>query len=245
MRGMNTLPPVSQTNEAYNPFAPTGSQPPAEVSNPFAPNPFEPAPPIGDNPFALDRPANDYRPEPSPVGNNPFSNDPFSTAEAAVPMTQEAFTTYQTARLGERLREKARPVMELGKRAVSALVRLAPRAADRLKGAYQSDYGQKVAGIAREAAGETVMTAALSGARSVGERFGVGYENGELSVKKTKLARGAIRFALNPYGESVKAVKVAGKEAYRAGRQEVRNQAFTAGATMANDAFGHARNRPY
>jgi hypothetical protein len=245
MRGMNTLPPTNQGNEPYNPFAPNSFQAPAETLSPFAQNPFEPTSTTEDNPFAPDRPASDYPPEPlqPTIGNNPFSNNPFSAAETVMPTTQESLTNYQTARLSERLREKARPVMELGKRAVRTLVQLAPRITEKVKTAYNSDYGQKVAGMARDAAGETAMTVALSGARSLGERFGVGYENGELSVKKTKLARGAIRFALNPHGESVKAVKAASKEAYHAGRREARSQAFTAGATVANDAFGYARGR--
>jgi hypothetical protein len=249
MRGMNTLPPASNTNESYNPFAPDASQTPTGTENPFLSNPFQAAPSRADDPFAFGRSVVDYRP--ATVDTNPFSavetagrND-FSTLKSpfAQSSTEWVPSDYQSSRLGERLREKARPVMELGRRAVSAIVQLAPRMTDRLKTAYNSDYGQKVTGIAREAASETATAAALGGVQALGERFGVGYENGELTVRKAKLARGAIRFALNPYGESVKAAKIAGREAYKAGKHEARGHAYAAGATFANDTFGYLHGR--
>ncbi len=243
MRGMNTLPMASPLNES-NPFAGGGYQ---EVSNPFATTPIRSESWPAANPFLSE----------SQVGNNPFAPNPFAASESAItanpfgaqespfaqPVSEWSQDTSRTSRLGERLQEKARPVMELGRRAVSSIVRLAPRLTDRLKQAYKSDYGQKITGMARDAATETAMTAAHAGARTFGERFGISYEGGELSVKKTKLARAAIRFALNPYGESVKAAKAAGKEAYRAGKQEARGQLRAAGATVANDAFAYAQSR--
>jgi hypothetical protein len=183
-----------------------------------APNPFRAAP------------SAEYRPGVAIPKQefNPFENNPFRSGSAP----QESFALPQSTQLSERLREKIRPVTELGRRAVSRLVEF-----------KNSDYGQKLTGMVRGAASETAMAAALSGARSLGERFGVNYENGELSVKKTKLARAAVRLAMNPYGEATKAVKTAGMDAYRAGRQEARSHMYAAGNTLANDAFGYARRR--
>lgn len=235
MRNMNTLPsaPPSNTSEAYDPFAPNSYQAPSSV-DPFSTDPFQSAPSAVDNPFTFDPFAT----------TETSSQNPFGTPESVPQYASESTPAdYQASRLGERLREKARPVMEVGRRAVSAVVRLAPRAANRIKEAYQSEYGQKLAGMAREAASDTATSAALAGARTLGERYGVNYESGELTIKKTKLARAAIRFAMNPYGESVKSAKLAGKEAYKAGKQELRSQAFSAGTVLANDALGYARNR--
>lgn len=233
MRGMNTLPSASYANES-NPFGSSNDQ---MATDPFAANPFQYEPQAGNDPFRT----NPFTTTEVTASTNPFltQESPFF-AQSAPELTQD---NSRASRLGERLQEKARPVMELGRRAVASIVQLAPRLTDRLKQAYQSDYGQKVAGMARGAASETAMTAAQAGARAAGERFGISYEAGELNVQKTKLARAAIRFALNPHGESVKVAKVAGKEAYRAGKQEARSQLRTAGTTVANDAFAYAQSR--
>lgn len=228
MRSPNQF-PQTRPNQASNPFDnPFGDAVPTTRQNPPADNPFAPQGGYA-NPNVF-----------------PSNFDPFTLVGYNVksqPTQEWSPTIDQAARLGERLRDKARPVMELGKRAVSAIIQLAPRVTDKLKVAYSSDYGQKITGMAQGAAGETAKAALWGGAQVLGEQFGVNYENGQLNVRKAKLAREAIRFAVNPYGRSVRAAKLAGREAYVAGRQEARSQANTFGTTIANDAFGYARSR--
>lgn len=110
----------------------------------------------------------------------------------------------------ERLKQELGSAYDMGKRAVMSVVRLAPLAAEKVKDAYQSETGQKIVGVAKAVAVE----AAKGGARAVGDYYGVGYENGRVSVEsKRRLALSAARLMEMPQKEAVSLLKVAGRGA--------------------------------
>lgn len=228
MRSPNQF-PQTLPNQASNPFDnPFGDAVLPPRQNPFANSPFAPQ-------------GGYASPDVFPSNFDPFTPVNYNAAPQSA--QEWSPSDYQPARLGERLRDKARPVMEMGRRAVSAIVQFAPRVADRVKQAYYSDYGQKITNVAQGAAGETVQAAAWGGFNAVGDRYGLGYENGRVTVEsKRKLARGAFRLLRMPQTELIGAARTAGRGAYAAGRQEATSQAYGMRDTLMTDARGFAQS---
>lgn len=135
---------------------------------------------------------------------------------------------------GERVAEKTRIAKEMAKH---AFIAVGLRIPDISKKVISSDYGKKIINMAQTATKETAMAAARSGLKTLNERYGVGFEDGHVTVEsKRQLAEGAFRLLRMPQVEVVGALKAAGHGMYKAGRQEAFSQMHSSREALAADA---------
>lgn len=145
---------------------------------------------------------------------------------------QERFAD-QKLTIGERVAEKTRIAKEMAKH---ALIAVGLRIPDISKKVISSDYGKKIINMAQTATKETAMAAAKNGLMTLNELYGVGFEDGHVTVEsKRQLAEGAFRLLRMPQVEAVGALKAAGHGMYKAGRQEAVSQMHSARETLAAD----------
>ena len=227
---MNTY-PLSSPAESQSPFDSTFSSIGAPVRSDF--NPFDSTRYSGAySPQVPEMPWTTPLPESS---SNPFTG--FNRSGSDIEPSNWDQGIDQRPTIGERVHEKARVVKELAKRAISAIGMRMPKLERSPSDSYDDNYGRKVSGFARSAAKETAMAAAFGGAQALGERYGLGYEDGRVTVEsKRKLAKGAFRLLRMPQAEALGALRDAGTGMYTAGRHEAFSQVSAARDVLTADA---------